>query len=253
MERNIRLLIEYDGTAYCGWQSQQNGQAIQDQISEAAFKVTGQKINLIGAGRTDAGVHALGQVANFRIEHNLDPARFQDAMNNYLPDDIRIRNSCETTPQFDARRSAIFRRYRYLIGDERSAIFRHQRWYCPFQPDFDKLQEAARIVLGDHDFAPFCVVASRKENNGCRIFYSRWFRHGPLLIYEIRGNRFLHGMVRSLVGSMVNLASVNPDNNQLNLTLDHFQNIINADTDERTMFTAPACGLYLVAVGYEEG
>jgi tRNA pseudouridine38-40 synthase len=116
--------------------------------------------------------------------------------------------------------------------------------------DVGVLREAARAVLGEHDFSPFCVVASRKEDNTCRIERSEWRQVGPLLVYEIRGNRFLHSMIRSLVGAMVNLASHSQDANSRNLTLGRFRDIISAQTDERVVFTAPAHGLYLVSVGY---
>ena len=143
-------------------------------------------------------------------------------------------------------------RYRYLVGFEKSALYRHLRWECRHQVDFDLLAEAARLVMGEHDFTPFCVVSSRKDSNICRIDHSRWRRVGPLLVYEIRGNRFLHSMVGSLVGCMVNLAATDPDNNKLNLTLEEFENIIKVSTNQRIMFTAPAHGLYLVSVEYKK-
>ncbi len=251
-EKNIKLVIEYDGTGFAGWQSQKQQTTIQDTIAEAIFKTTGVKVNLIGAGRTDAGVHALGQVANFIIDHRLESGQYRDALNYYLPDDIRIKSAADVGPDFNARRNATFRRYRYLIGLEKSAIYRNLRWDCRRQLDFDRLAEAAAALLGEHDFTPFCVVSSRKESNICRIDRSCWRRVGPLMVYEIRGNRFLHSMVRSLVGSMVNLAAADPDNNKLNLTLAGFKDILRSNTDQRVSFTAPAHGLYLVSVGYSE-
>ncbi len=251
-EQNIKLIIQYDGTGYCGWQSQTDQKTVQDAVIDAIFKTTRKKVKLTGAGRTDAGVHALGQVANFRIEHNLEPARYSDALNYYLPDDIRIMGSRQVPLRFDARRDALFKRYRYLIGVEKSALYRNYRWEYTEPLDHGLLNEAAGEIVGEHDFAPFCVVASRKENNVCRIEYARWRRVGPLFVFEIRGNRFLHSMIRSLVGAMVNLAAVKPDKNKLNLTLDGFRDIIKSSTSERIKFTAPAQGLYLVSVGYHK-
>ena len=249
-ERNIRLDIEYDGTAYAGWQIQEKDRTIQGEIVEAIRKVTRLDVNLIGAGRTDAGVHALGQVANFRIEHDLPAERFRDALNYHLPEDIRIIRSEEVTLEFHARFDARERRYRYLVSPELTAIFRYQRYHLTREIDYALLQEAASRVVGKHDFAPFCVVSSRKDNNACEVSFSRWFRYGSLLIYEVRANRFLHGMVRSLVGGMLNLATLNPDQNRLNLTLQSFSDMIAAPTEERVAFTAPAHGLYLVKVLY---
>ena len=249
-ERNIRLVVEYRGTTFAGWQIQKEQSTVQGALTEAIFEVTGQQVTLTGAGRTDAGVHALGQVANFKIDHRLEAERFRDAINFYLPDDIRVRRSDEVPADFNARFSAKFRRYRYLIGRERSALFREFRWELPDRIRFDDLQAAARMIDGEHDFAPFCVMASRQESNICRIFHSQWRSIGPLLVYEIRGNRFLHSMVRSLVGAMVNIASEDRDNHPANLTLDSFANIINVPSETRIPFTAPAHGLYLVSVGY---
>ncbi len=249
-EQNIRLIVEYEGTAYAGWQVQKNADTIQGRLVGAIEKTTGQKVNLIGAGRTDAGVHALGQVANFRIDHSLEPERYREALNYYLPVDIRVIQSEIAPPDFHARYDARFRRYRYLVSGENSAVYRNLRYHYRPAVDPERLHKAAALVVGEHDFAPFCVVASRQENNTCQIYHSRWRQIGPLWGYEIRGNRFLHSMVRSLVGAMLNLATVNPDGNRLNLTLDRFADIITATTDERVAFTAPAHGLYLVSVGY---
>lgn len=249
--KNIKLTIEYKGTSFAGWQMQPGQRTIQSEIADAIFKTTGENVEVVGAGRTDAGVHALGQVANFKIVHSLEPGRYRDALNYYLPEDIRVRNSEEAGDDFHARFSAVSRRYRYLLSCDRSALYRELRWEKDGNlPDMQSLTAAAEIVLGDHDFSPFCVVASQKENNRCVITQSKWFRYGPLLIYEVRGNRFLHSMVRSLVGAMVNLAQPTPDNNMHNLTLERFRDIIEGRCCERVVFTAPAHGLYLVSVQY---
>ena len=250
MERNIKLLIEYRGTAYSGWQAQKEEKTVQGELLKAIQRVTGTHVSLYAAGRTDTGVHALGQVANFQIDHRLEAERFADAINYYLPDDVRVMKSEETGEDFHARFSALARRYRYLVAGEASAIYRDLR--CHFRPklDPDLLREAAGKVAGEHDFAPFCVMASRKESNVCTVTHSCWRRIGPLWVYEIQANRFLHSMVRSLVGAMLNLATAEPDQNPANLTLQSFSDIITAPTEDRIPFTAPACGLYLVRVIY---
>lgn len=250
MARNIRLTIEYKGTPFAGWQFQPGQETIQGAIEEAIRKTTGQKATLIGAGRTDAGVHALAQVANFQIDHPLDASRYREALNFYLPRDIHVRESVEAQPAFHARFDATWRHYRYIIGAEQSAIYRELRWETAGGLRRVNLHSAAAMIYGDHDFSPFCVTSSLKENNHCAITYSDWSEAGPLLIYDIRGNRFLHGMVRSLVGAMVNVATEQQDNNMLNLTLEDFQNTLQGSRTDRIAFTAPAHGLYLVAVGY---
>ncbi|MEW6050082.1 MAG: tRNA pseudouridine(38-40) synthase TruA [Candidatus Zixiibacteriota bacterium] len=250
--RNIKLLVEYKGTTFSGWQVQPGQRTIQGEITAAIRKVTACDVDVIGAGRTDAGVHALGQVANFHIDHPLASERYKDALNFHLPDDIRIHSSVEVSADFNSRFSARWRRYRYVMSQQRSAIYRDLRWENPVEIDYEVLQAAARTVVGEHDFGPFCVTASQKPDNTCVIAFSRWYRLGPLMVYEICGNRFLHSMVRSLVGAMVNLAGKPQDNNVQNLTLERFRNIILGQIDERVVFTAPAQGLYLVAVGYND-
>ena len=249
-ERNIKLLIQYQGNAYSGWQSQPNGPTIQGKLVLAIRQTTGREVSLIGAGRTDAGVHAIEQVANFRIDHHLESERYAEALNYYLPEDIRVLSSQAVPLEFHARYDASARRYRYLVSAELSALYRDLRWHYRFELDPERLQTAAAVVLGEHDFSSFCVTASRRENNVCRVEHSRWRRIGPLLVYEIRANRFLHSMVRSLVGAMINLATLQPDHNRLNLTLDAFSDIICTPAGRRVTFTAPARGLYLVKVLY---
>jgi tRNA pseudouridine38-40 synthase len=251
-ERNIKLTIEYHGARWSGWQMQEREPTVQGEITEAIYKVTGRRVSLVGAGRTDAGVHALGQVANFIVDHPLETARFVDALNFHLADDIRILHADEVAIGFNARRDAHHRRYRYLMSNHRSALYRQLRWEHHYQMDEDLLHRTAALIEGEHDFAPFCVVSSLKEDNHCIIHHSAWRRVGALWVYEIRGNRFLHSMVRSLVGAMVNVATVNRDANALNLTLDDLASMLNGSKSERNPFTAPAHGLYLVSVGYDE-
>jgi len=250
---NVKLTIEYKGTAYAGWQVQPEQKTIQGDITEAIYKTTGEKVKVIAASRTDAGVHALGQVANFIIEPQLPAERYKEALNFYLSDDIRIKESCEVTLDFHARRDALWKRYRYLISPEKSALYRDLRWEHPVELELQKLKAAATLIVGEHNFAPFCVVASRQKNNFCHIAAAKWRQVGSLLVFEIRGNRFLHAMVRSLVGAMVNLGTVTKDKNPQNLTLERFKDIIQSATDERVIFTAPPQGLYLVSVQYEKG
>ena len=155
-QKNIRLIVQYEGTAYAGWQVQSEQRTIQGELQTAIEKVCGQTVSVMGAGRTDAGVHALGQVANFRIDHDLEPTRYRDAINYYLPDDIRVLHSEEVLLEFHARFDARFRRYRYLVGLKRSALYRQYRYELTQKVDFRRLQEAAGLIVGEHDFSPFC-------------------------------------------------------------------------------------------------
>lgn len=252
-EQNIKLIIEYDGTAYSGWQTQKESPSVQSEIIKAIKKVTGKDISLIGAGRTDAGVHAYGQTANFVIDHNIEPTRYRDAINHFLPDDILIHSATEVPIEFNSRRDAESKLYRYRVGLMPSALELNRRWYYGFDLDFELLTKAAALIEGEHDFAAFCVIASRQESNICRIKRAEWRRSEAELFFEIIGNRFLHNMVRVLVGGMINLATVNKDQNSRNLTLDSFADILNAPGEGRVEFTAPSRGLYLVSVQYDKG
>jgi tRNA pseudouridine38-40 synthase len=243
--KNIRLDIEYDGTNFSGWQSQKNAPTIQDEIEQAIRQVTGKKVSLTAAGRTDAGVHALGQVANFKIDHYLEPGKYKEALNFYLPDSILITASLQADDSFHSRKSARWRQYRYLIGTRHSALYHKYRWEYGFPLDLERMNDCAAYIKGKHDFSAFCVVSSLKENNECNIEEAAWRQDGDQLVFDIRANRFLHTMVRSVVGVVVE-AGREKDY----LTLDNFKDIIKSRDHTRIKTVAPPRGLYLVEVGY---
>lgn len=250
--RMIRLLIEYAGTGFAGWQWQPNQRTIQGSIQDAIASFTGESVELIGAGRTDAGVHATGQVASFQTTSLHAIERFVPGINFHLPAEIRIRRAEEAAPDFHARFSAVWRQYRYLVQTVPSVFHQTTRWQTKLPVQLPLLHAAAAALIGTHDFAPFCVTASLKESNECTVYAARWRQIGPLLSFDIRANRFLHAMVRSLVGSMYNLAQSTSDRNPNNLTLEKFTHMLHHPAGERSVFTAPAHGLYLMAVGYNE-
>jgi tRNA pseudouridine38-40 synthase len=243
--KNIRLTIQYDGTEFCGWQYQPGKPTIQGEIERAIARVTGQKATVYGAGRTDSGVHALGQVANFNTDHYLVPEKFKDALNFYLPRSVVIVRSDLVPESFHARRSARWRRYRYLIGLERSALYYRFRWEHLYPLNLERMKEIAASIVDIHDFSAFCVVSSRKNNCHCRVISAEWQRRESALIFEICADRFLHTMVRSLVGAMVD-AGKDKDY----LTLDKFKDILHSGDHRRIKTVVPARGLYLVEVGY---
>lgn len=245
MGRNIRLDLEYDGIDFSGWQIQPELPTVQGEIENAIARVTGQKVTLYGAGRTDAGVHALGQVANFKIEHSFPPEKFKDAINFYLPRSILVLRSEEVDEAFNARKSAAWRYYRYVIGCRRSALYFNYRWEYEYPLEIERMNEMTSSILGRHDFSAFCTVSSLKENNECDIISAGWREDADTLVFEIKANRFLHSMVRSLVGVMVD-AGREKDY----LTLENFKDIMTSGDHRRIKKVAPARGLYLVAVGY---
>lgn len=241
--RTIRLTVEYDGSEFAGWQFQPRLRTVQGEIEKALKRITKKKTGIIAAGRTDSGVHALGQVAHFKVDSRLPAKKFSDALNYYLGGDILIRNSEEMPPEFHARYDAAYRLYRYLISASRSAIDRSRFWELPVDLDREKLSWAADYIEGEHDFAAFCVAASRKKDNRCLVYRSRWLIKDDFLCYEIMANRFLHTMIRSLVGLMVQLG-------QGRISKKEFIKIFENHDHSRLGRVAPSRGLYLVAVGY---
>lgn len=242
-ERNIKLVIEYDGGAYAGWQYQPRDRTIQGEVESAIRRLTGEKVTLHAAGRTDAGVHALGQTANFKIVHRLPLRRFRQGLNFYLPDDIVVRRAVEVPAGFHARYDAVFRRYRYTIGLSRSALFSGKHWEIDGDLDIRLLNKAADYIMGDRDFTACCVVSSQKENNRCVVYDSHWIRQAETLRYEIAADRFLHTMIRSLVGLTVDVG-------RRSMTMTRFREIFHSGDHTAVRRVAPARGLCLVAVGY---
>ncbi|HHI02019.1 MAG TPA: tRNA pseudouridine(38-40) synthase TruA [candidate division Zixibacteria bacterium] len=244
-KKNIRLDIEYDGTGFSGWQIQPEALTVQGEIKKAIKKVTGQEVVVYGAGRTDAGVHALGQVCNFFIDHGLAPERFCDAINFYLPRTILVLKSSEIPEDFDSRRSAIWRQYRYIIGRRKSALYFNHRWEYTEPLDMERMNNLAAYLIGKKNCSAFCTVSSLKENNECEIISAGWSEDEDSYYFDIKANRFLHSMVRSIVGLMIE-AGRGKDY----LTLKNFRDIMKSGDHTRIKKVAPARGLYLVAVGY---
>lgn len=204
--RAIRLVVSYDGTDFGGWQRQKNARSVQEELEKALEKMHGHPVRLTGAGRTDAGVHALGQVAGFFTDIASIPAgKFLPALNQLLPRDIRIVAAGDAPPDFHARFDASLRKYRYFIlyGDAQDAFSQRYAWHVSRQPSIGKLNAMASVIAGEHDFSAF---ASAKDISlsKCRFIQdsSFWFE-GEKLVYQVSANAFLWRMVRSLVGTML--------------------------------------------------
>src|ERR1017187_2033734 len=209
--RNLKIVLAYDGTDFCGWQVQPNGQSIQGALSEAIGRVTGEKVLPQGSGRTDAGVHALAQVANFSTTSPIPPENLRNALNDVLPASIRVLEVTEEPLEFHARKSAQAKTYRYRIyrGSICSPFLARYVWHYPYPLDGDKMRLAAAFVAGGHAFTSFAAVDPERAHehsagsNVRRIFDSSWEQDGEELIYTIRGSGFLHHMVRNLVGTFL--------------------------------------------------
>jgi tRNA pseudouridine38-40 synthase len=239
--RNILLRLAFVGTNYAGWQRQQNGASVQGVIEQAIRVVTGECVSLVGCSRTDAGVHAEDYVANFRTAATIPADRFKPAIQTKLPRDIQILASREVVPKFNARRCSYEKTYRYQIALGISPFFQDRWWQYTSAVDFDALPELAESLVGTHDFSGFCVRKSLKSDNRCTIKDATWRKSGKKLYFKITGDRFLHHMVRFLVGAQFEVAAGR-------LTRRDFELILKNPAEKRALYPAPAEGLYLMKV-----
>lgn len=242
--RNIKLLLEYDGTNYAGWQRQENERTIQGEIEAVLARVLQEEVDVIGAGRTDAGVHARGQVANFHTNSSLSLREVHRALNGLLPDDIVALGVEEVPDDFHARYSARARTYSYLLTLQPTALERNFSWYVTYRLNVDLMQGVAKEVIGQHNFASFCKAQSEVNNHLCTVSVSDWILSGPMLRYTITANRFLHGMVRALVGTMIDVG-------RGYTSVDEFKDMLNHTDRKRAGIAVPARGLVLESVVYE--
>ena len=242
---NIKLTIQYEGTRYIGWQKQQEGNSVQGQIEKAIKEITGEKVNLIASGRTDSGVHAIGQVANFLTDSLIPPDRFKFALNSKLPEDISIVESGKVADDFHARYDAIGKRYRYLIYNNpiRNPLYRRFAYHVPYSLDHDKMNKALKCFIGTHDFASFMASNSSIDNTIRTINVGSLCKKDDLLVFTIEGNGFLYNMIRIMVGTMVEVG-------RGRLEVYHIPNILKSKDRRMAGPTAPPQGLYLEKVYY---
>ncbi|HSM87904.1 MAG TPA: tRNA pseudouridine(38-40) synthase TruA [Candidatus Limnocylindrales bacterium] len=251
MERNFKLTLAYDGHDFAGWQVQPGRATIQGALVSAIEHLTGEKTLPQGSGRTDAGVHALAQVATVQIASPIPTANLRKALNDLLPEAIRILQVEEVAPEFHARKSATAKTYRYRIYREEICPPFLARYVChhPYPLDEARMAAAAPVVLGEHDFTSFAAVdpERRKEdlepNNIRTIYSSAWERQGEEFIYTVRGNGFLHHMVRNLVGTFLMIGKGS-------LSTQDMGRILELRNRSAAAATAPASGLFLVSVEY---
>jgi len=203
--RTLKLVIEYDGTAYCGWQRQAADPTVQAAIEDSLGTLLREKVTIAGAGRTDAGVHARGQVASFAAGSAMEPSKIAAGLNGLLPEDIAVLSCENVPPSFHARFDATGRRYSYSISTGRAAIDRGRLWELGWELDLAAMSDAAASIAGTHDFTSFCRTGSEVRHHRCDVRTAGWTRSGRILRFDIAADRFLHGMVRSLVGTMVDI------------------------------------------------
>jgi tRNA pseudouridine38-40 synthase len=249
--RNFKLTIAYDGQDFAGWQIQPDFPTIQGMLVSAIEQLTGEKTLPQGSGRTDAGVHALAQVASVCLQSPIPATNLRIALNDILPSCIRILEAQEAPSDFHARRSARAKTYRYCIyrGEICTPFRARYVYHYPYPLDEQRMIAAATVVEGEHDFTSFAAVdpESRKEgievNNIRTIYSSRWRREGDDLVYTVRGNGFLHHMVRNLVGTFLMVGKGT-------LSREDVIRILAQRDRSAAAATAPASGLFLVGVEY---
>ena len=249
--RNFKLVLAYDGTDFCGWQVQPEMPSIQGTLASAIGRVTGEKVLPQGSGRTDAGVHALAQVATFALESVIPAANLMIALNDVLPAAIRVLDCAEASPEFHARKSANAKTYRYRMyrRDICPPFLARYVWHYPYPLDFEAMERAAPLIEGEHDFTslqrPIRSAGRTITVSNVRkgVFVSTGLVNDDEFVYEIRGNGFLHHMVRNLVGTflLVGKGTLKPED---------VSRILDARDRSAAGATAPASGLYLVSVEY---
>jgi len=241
--RNIKLTLEYDGSGFCGWQYQPGQRSVQGELESALGQLVQSKTTVIAAGRTDSGVHALGQVANFHTLSVLPAATFVRGANALLPPDVRVLAAAEVAESFNARYDALSRAYRYRISTRPRAVGRQYTWHLPRPLDLEAMAAGAAALLGEHDFVSFCQSGSGLEHHRCHVYAARWRREGDELIFEIRANRFVHNMVRIIVGTCVEIGCRARQPGAV-------AEILAARERSAAGRTAPAHGLFLLQIFY---
>ena len=244
--RTIKLLIEYDGTNYQGWQVQPQGPTIQGMIEEKLALLTGEIIHLIGSGRTDAGVHAFGQVAHFKTKSQMEVHSIQRALNSLLPPDIVIQRAEEVEEDFHARKQSKSKVYEYRILNRniRSPFHRGYAWHISQELDFEEMKKTTQRLVGEHDFSSFRSVGSPTRTAIRKVIRAEWKRgRDGIILFEIEANGFLKQMVRAIVGTLVEVG-------QGKISSEEFQRILDSKDRKRAGPTAPAHGLVLKEVKY---
>lgn len=243
MMRNIKLTLEYDGTNFSGWQWQPKDRTVQATLQHAVTKLLQETPKIYAAGRTDSGVHALGQVANFETVSELDLTSIHLGLNSYLPPDVVVLEAEDVGDEFHARYSAVKRVYRYVISKRFRAVTRNYSWFCKYALDAERIRDASRHLVGEHVFTAFCRESDEEPHYLSNVESLKWTETEDSLILQICANRFLHSMVRIIVGTMVDVGRgrIEPD---------EVKNILESQDRNRAGFSVPPQGLFLEKVFY---
>lgn len=241
----VKLIVAYDGTNYCGWQIQDNGITIEEILNRELSSLLKEDIKVIGASRTDSGVHALGNVAVFDTETKIPPEKISFALNQRLPEDIRIQESCQVADDFHPRFCDTIKTYEYKIWNARfpNPIVRLYSKFVYYKIDMEKMQMAAEYLVGEHDFKSFCSTRTQVENTVRTVTEISFRREGDMIIMKICGTGFLYNMVRIIMGTLLKcgMGMYEPE---------YVKEILEACDRQKAGPKAEACGLTLVGIEY---
>lgn len=244
--KNYKLLIEYDGTRYYGWQRQPNQTTIQGKLESVLSLMCGKDVEVIGAGRTDGGVHARGMTANVNLDTELSPEEIRDYLNRYLPDDIAVFEVKEASPRFHARYNAIGKTYQYTCydGDVKPVFDRKYYTRLEEKPDVERMRQAAEVLMGEHDFRNFCVNPRMKKSTVRLVDGIVIERDGGYIRFTFHGTGFLQNMVRIMVGTLLEVGCGR-------MTVEQVKEVLENPERQKAGPTAPAQGLCLMRVDYD--
>lgn len=247
MKKRVKLTIAYDGTAYCGWQVQPNGITIEEVLNKKLSEMTGEPVTIIGASRTDSGVHARGNVAVFDTDSPIPAERMAYALNRKLPEDIVIVKSEEVPPDWHPRYQDCVKTYEYHIWNApvSDPTKRHTTYHVSYRLDIEKMRKAAQYLIGEHDFVSFCSIHKNVKTTVRTIYDLTIEQTGEELVFRICGNGFLYNMVRIIVGTLLRVG-------RGFYTPEQVKEILEAKSREAAGVTAPPQGLVLVEIEYSK-
>ena len=244
--QRYKIIIQYDGSFFKGWQLQKNQKTVQGDIENALMTIAKSKSRIIvkGSGRTDAGVHAMGQVAHFDLDTHLTEEQIKNALNFYVDENCKIMSLCKIYYWFDSRFDAKKRTYKYQIYTGKSILYRNQAWLKNGDIDIKILNKLAELIIGEHDFLSFSKYNPEIKNTRSMIYYSKWHMEEEFLSYKVSANRFLHHMIRYLVGVMVAVS-------EKRSSVKDFKTLLHEPQKNVQIHRAPARGLQLLEVEYD--
>lgn len=243
--KNIKIIIEYDGTNFKGWQKQPNIRTVQGELEKTISEVTKEEVQIFGSGRTDRGVHANGQVANFKTTSSIPADKFRLVINSRLVNDIVIKESCEVEESFHSRYNAIGKEYKFLIynNEIKSSLLRNYTYHVPYKLNFEKMKIASKSFIGEHDFKSFMASGSSAKTSVRRIDKLDINKTNDIIEVKIKGNGFLYNMVRIIVGTLIEIGCGKIKEKEI-------LSIINSKQRQNAGHTAMPQGLYLEKVFY---